>query len=172
MIVTRKATGDTPARTVTQNVDYATYVKAADEARAANDPNVQAIRLTRPSRAPEFSVDRNGFLVATVHDFALEVPAPEAAARGGLFGPRRQGVSHRRPRGRARRLLPGDARHERPSRSASRVESKGSTPALRARVMAINDDESKASALVGLEQHARSGGLWREAARACRSTCR
>jgi hypothetical protein len=73
---------------VSRNVDFATFSKAVETARAANDPKVLAVRVKRPGRAPEFAVDANGHLVATVYDFAIEVPAPPQAARGGaLTGP-------------------------------------------------------------------------------------
>lgn len=90
MVVTRKVPAGTPARegiVLTENVDYPTYLKAVDETREANDPSVLALRVKRPGRLPEFAVDARGYLVALVHDLVLEVPAPEAAARGGLLGP-------------------------------------------------------------------------------------
>ena len=87
MIVTKKVPPNTPPAEgieVGQNVDFATFSKAIDTARAANDPQVQAIRVKNPGRSPEFSADKDGHLIALVHDFALEVPAPaQAAALGG-----------------------------------------------------------------------------------------
>ena len=90
LIVTRKVPPGTPPAqgiATTQNADYATFLKAADEARAANDPKVLAVRIKRPGPSPEFNADKDGHLVATVHDFLIEVPAPPQAARGGLAGP-------------------------------------------------------------------------------------
>ena len=149
MIVTAKPSPDAPARTITPNVDYAAYLKAADAARAANDPNVQAIRLTKPGRSPQLSVDSNGFLVATLHDFSLEVPAPEAAAKGGLFGPAAKVYRIDAPEAEltvSLQATPGA--NNAPIRLTGRVE--GFDPGPRARVLAINDDESKAAPLSGL----------------------
>lgn len=143
MVVTRKPSADSPARSVTPNVDYATFLKAADEARAANNPAVQALRVTRPGRSPEFSVDRNGFLVASVHDFALEVPAPESAAKGGILGPPAKVYRIEAPEGEfavSFQVLPAGAGQ--PARLTGKIE--GFDPGPRARVLAINDDETKA----------------------------
>ena len=68
--------------TVGKNVDYATFLKTIDEARAANDPKVTALRIKKPTTAPEFAADARGFLVILVRDFQVEVPAPP----GGLLG--------------------------------------------------------------------------------------
>ncbi|MBX6312738.1 MAG: hypothetical protein IRY99_07460 [Isosphaeraceae bacterium] len=90
MVVTRKIPPGAPPSegfVLTQNADFETFAKAVEETRAANDPKVLAIRVKRPGQAPEFAADARGFLVVLVHDFLIEVPAPPAAARGGLFGP-------------------------------------------------------------------------------------
>jgi len=90
MIITKKRPPDAPpseGAPVVRNVDFATFSRAVDEARASNDPSVVAIRVKRSGQAPEFSADANGNLVVVVHDFALEVPAPAQAARGGFSGP-------------------------------------------------------------------------------------
>lgn len=84
--VDKDKSADGPVK-VTRNVDYVTFLKAVDRARAANDPKVQALRLKRPTEAPEIAVDDKGKLVVLVNDFRLEVPAPPAAARGGITGP-------------------------------------------------------------------------------------
>jgi hypothetical protein len=47
---------------------------------------VQALRITRPQQPPEFTTDARGFLVALVHDFLLDVPAPDQQAGGGMLG--------------------------------------------------------------------------------------
>jgi hypothetical protein len=55
MIVTRDVPPNTPpgqAAQVTTNADYATYLKAVEETRAANNPKVTALRIKRPDRAP------------------------------------------------------------------------------------------------------------------------
>ncbi len=149
MVVTRRPSADAPARVVTPNVDYAAYFKAANEARAANDPAVQAIRVTRPDRSPEFSIDRNGFLVASVHGFTLEVPAPESAAKGGLFGPPAKIYRIEAPEAEfAVSFQVSPASGDQPIRLKGKIE--GFDPGPRTRILAINEDESKAVALSGL----------------------
>ena len=58
------------------------------------------LRITRPEQAPEFSVDARGYLVALIHDFQIEVPAPRARPRGAWSArpPRSIGSRFRRPR--------------------------------------------------------------------------
>ena len=85
MIATKAIDPGAPPRegvTVGKNVDYPTFLKTADESRAANDPKVTALRIKRPSVAPEVAADDRGFLVILVKDFQLDVPAPP----GGLLG--------------------------------------------------------------------------------------
>ena len=89
MIVTKDVPAGTPPRdavTLSQNTDLPAYLSAVDEARKAKNPKVTALRITRPQQPPEFSVDARGFLVALIHDFQLDVPAPEGEAKGGLVG--------------------------------------------------------------------------------------
>ena len=89
MVVTKNVPPGTPPKEgvqVSENVDYPTFLKAVNDARAAKDPKVQALRIKKPGKSPEFSVDRNGYLIAIVNDFVLDVPAPESAAKGGLAG--------------------------------------------------------------------------------------
>jgi hypothetical protein len=86
MIVTHDVPPDAPpaqAVTVTRNVDFPTYLKAVDEARAANNPKVQALRIRRPSQPPEFAADARGFLVALVRDVEIDVPAPDPNSQAG-----------------------------------------------------------------------------------------
>jgi hypothetical protein len=86
MIVTHDVPPGAPpaeAVTITKNVDFATYLKAVDEARAANNPKVQAIRVRRPSSPPEFAADARGFLVALVDDVEIDVPAPDPNSQAG-----------------------------------------------------------------------------------------
>ena len=148
MIVTRKPSPDAPARVVTPNVDYPAYLKATAEARAANDPREQAIRVTRPDRSPEFSIDRNGFLVASIHNFTLEVPAPESAAKGGILGPPAKVYRIEAPEAEfAVSFQVSPAEGDQPIRLKGKIE--GFDPGPRARVFAINDDESKAAPLNG-----------------------
>ena len=86
MIVTKAIDPNAPPKdgvTVGKNVEYATFLKSIDEARAANNPKVTAIRIKKPTVAPEFSADERGFLVAVVRDFQMEVPAPPGGVLGG-----------------------------------------------------------------------------------------
>lgn len=89
MIVTRAvAPGSRPGEgaQVSRNVSYADYLKTVATARSAHDQRVQALRIARPQQPPEFSTDARGFLVALVHDFRLDVPAPDPQAGGNLLG--------------------------------------------------------------------------------------
>jgi hypothetical protein len=89
MIVTKAVQPGAPAKegvTVGKNVDFATYLKNIEEARAANNPNVTALRIKKPTTAPEFAADERGYLVVLVRDFQMDVPAPPGAERGGLLG--------------------------------------------------------------------------------------
>jgi hypothetical protein len=90
MLVTKAVQPGAPAKegiTIGRNVDYPTFLKEIDMARAANNPKVGAYRIKKPSVAPEFAADERGRLVIIVKDFQLEVPAPPGAERGGLIGP-------------------------------------------------------------------------------------
>jgi hypothetical protein len=89
MIVTKAVPPGTPphdAVTVARNVDFRTYLKAVDEAKKAKDPRVSAMRVIRPSQPPAVSSDARGFLVVIVHDFQLEVPAPDEQAARNMLG--------------------------------------------------------------------------------------
>lgn len=89
MIVTKALESGRPAAegvTVGRNVDYATFLRNIDGARAANNPKVTAIRFKKPTAPPEFSADERGYLVVLVKDFRMEVPAPPGSERGGLLG--------------------------------------------------------------------------------------
>jgi hypothetical protein len=89
MIVTKAVKPGAPAKegvTIGKNIDYAEFLKNIDEARAANNPNVTALRLKRPPTAPEFGSDERGYLVVLVRDFQLDVPAPPGAEKGGMLG--------------------------------------------------------------------------------------
>ncbi len=89
VIVTKAVPPGTPPKdavTVSTNVDFPTYLKLVEETKKAKDPRVSAIRILRPEKAPEFSSDARGFLVAMIHDFQIDVPAPDQAAGGGMLG--------------------------------------------------------------------------------------
>ena len=149
VVVTNKADPAAPAAakfSTTQNVDYPTFLKAVETARTANDPKVLAIRIKRPTRAPDFGADERGNLVAVVHDFHLEVPAPRQVAGGGLAG----------PPARVYRIVAPEAEFtisfkvespgpNQPLHFAGRVETFDPGPG--AKVYAVTDDETKATPL-------------------------
>ena len=91
MIVTKATAPDAPPSdgiTVGRNVDFPTFLEQIAEARAANDPKTTALRIRKPTEAPEFAADERGFLVALVRDFQMDVPAPPGAENGGFAGPK------------------------------------------------------------------------------------
>ncbi|MFO0908375.1 MAG: hypothetical protein U0794_08445 [Isosphaeraceae bacterium] len=147
MVVTRKVPPDAPpadAFQVSQNVDYPTFLKAVEEARAANDPKVLAIRVKRPSRTPDFGVDQQGNLVALIHDFQIEVPAPKQNVGGAV--PPAKVYRLTSPLAEVTvsfRIEPQTA--DKPLRLKGKVV--GFDPGPRARMFAVNDDETKAQAV-------------------------
>ncbi|WP_435009234.1 hypothetical protein P12x_000484 [Tundrisphaera lichenicola] len=89
MLVTKAVEPGAPAKeglTVGKNVDFATFLKNIDEARAQNNPNVTALRIKKPAVPPEFAVDQRAFLVVLVRDFQMDVPSPPGSEKGGLLG--------------------------------------------------------------------------------------
>lgn len=149
MVVTSKPVPGAPPTQGTQlrqNVGFADYLKAVADAQAANDPQVQAIRLTKPKRPPEFAADARGYLVALVYDFALDVPAPASAARGGFGSPAAKIYRFRAPNAQIAIELnvvpPGPGG---PMRVVGRVQEFDPGPG--AQVLAILDDETKAVAM-------------------------
>jgi hypothetical protein len=89
MIVTKAVQPGAPPKegvTIGKNIDFPTFLKQIEEARAANNPNVTAIRIKKPGVPPEFAADDRGFLVILVRDFQMDVPAAPGAERGGLLG--------------------------------------------------------------------------------------
>jgi hypothetical protein len=90
MIVTKAVQPGLPAKegiTVGRNIDFATFLKNIDEAKAANNPQVTALRIKKPAVPPEFASDERGYLVILVKDFQMDVPSPPGMERGGLMGP-------------------------------------------------------------------------------------
>lgn len=149
MVLTHKAAPEAPPSekfAVKQNVDFPTYLKAVQAAREVNDPKEMAVRVKRPTRSPEFGADANGYLVALVNDFQLEIPAPPAAARGGLAGPPAQVYRIVSPQAEfviSFKITPETEKE--PVRLAGKIE--GFDPGPQAKVFAINEDESKAEPL-------------------------
>jgi hypothetical protein len=105
-----------------------------------------AIRVKRPGRSPEFGADAQGHLVALVHDFLLEVPAPKQAVGGGLAGPPARVYRITAPNAEFVISFKVEGQTEKaPLRLSGRVEAFDPGPG--ARVYAVNEDESKAQAL-------------------------
>ena len=92
----------------------------------ANNPKVTALRIKRPPQPPEFAVDARGFLVALLHDFQIDVPAPDPQEPGRLRDRRPgQDPAAEDPAARDRAFLPG--RHRPPrARTGSRARSRNS----------------------------------------------
>jgi hypothetical protein len=149
MVVTQKIPPEAPPASgikVTQSVDYPTFLKAVNAARAANDPKVLAIRVKRPGRAPDFGADSQGNLVAIVHDFELEVPAPAQMAQGGMAGPPAQVYRISAPEAEFSIAFKVEAKSQtEPLRLAGQIV--GFDPGPGAKVFAVNDDEKKAEPL-------------------------
>lgn len=152
MIVTHKVPPGAPPRQgieVSRNTDFATFAKAVAASRAANDPKELAVRVKRPGRLPEFGADARGYLVAIVHDFVIEVPAPPQAARGFLGAPPAAVYRFSSPDAEiAISYKFVAAKGNDPIRLSGRIEDVDLGP--RASVEAINDDESKAAEVQGL----------------------
>lgn len=84
MVVTCDVPPGTPPKdafTLTKNVDFPAYEKAADAARATKNPKVTAIRVTKPSRPPVFSADARGNLVTIIRDLEFDLLVPEGTER-------------------------------------------------------------------------------------------
>jgi len=149
MVETQKVAADAPpgqGAKVTRNADYAAFLKAIEAAQAANDPKVIAVRVKRPDTPPDFGADAKGNLVAIVHDFQLEVPAPPTAARGGAAGPPARVYRISSPAAEFVISFKVEAQPAgAPLRLTGRIEDMN--PGLNAKVYAINEDENQPTAL-------------------------
>ena len=149
LVVTRKIPPNAPPSEgilLSRNADYPAFLKAVEAARAANDPKVLAIRVKRPGHSPEFAADARGFLVAIVHDFMIEVPAPPAAEKGGVAGPPAQVYRVTSPDAEfviSFKVTPQTEKE--PVRLTGRIES--FDPGPQAKVFAVNEDENKPTQL-------------------------
>lgn len=74
-----------PPPAITPNTTYEQYLARVRELREEQS-GANVLRVVRPAQAPRFSADAQGRLVILLEDFSLDVPAPPAAARGGLLG--------------------------------------------------------------------------------------
>jgi hypothetical protein len=149
MLVTRKVTPEALPRDgveVVQNADFPSFLAAVTKAQEANDPKVLAVRVKRPARSPDFAADARGFLVASIHDFQIDVPAPPQAARGGMAGPPAHVYRITSPRAEVAlsfKLTP--AAQTNPVRLSGKIEEFDPGPG--SKVYAINEDETKAQPL-------------------------
>ncbi|MGA2700100.1 MAG: hypothetical protein ABSH35_03250 [Isosphaeraceae bacterium] len=147
VIVTKDVPPGSPpqqAATIATNVGFPAYARAVDEAHKANNLKVTAIRVKRPAQAPEFAVDARGFLVASVRDVELEVPAPDKSSQAASM----IGVSARILRVQIPHLeVAFSYQVEEPAPGSHRIRAKVEdfSPSTNSQVLAINDDESKPS---------------------------
>jgi hypothetical protein len=149
MIQTRDVPPGTPpsqAVTVTRNVDFPTYLRAAEEASRANNPKVTALRVRRPGQPPEFAADARGYLVAMLRDLEIDAPAPDPKSQAGsLIGAPAKVLKLKIPQLEAAISY----QVESPTPFSHQVKSKVEefNPSPTSQVLAINDDESKARPL-------------------------
>jgi hypothetical protein len=103
-----------------------------------------AIRVKRPGQAPDFAADARGYLVVLVHDFLIEVPAPQQAAGGGLGGIKAKVLRITSPQAEFVISFKVTSQTEKePVRLSGRIE--GFDPGIQARVYAVNDNENQAT---------------------------
>ncbi len=156
--ITEAPPGTPPGATtkVKANVDYPTYVKAVDAGRKST-PRVTVLRVARPDQAPEFSTDAKGNLIVIVRDFQIEVPAPEAEARGGIVGAAAKVYRIKIPEAE----LVASYTVETPAGKALQIHGQilDFTPSPNSEVLAITDDETKAVPLSRFSAVLVLGGL-------------
>ena len=149
VIVTKDVPPGSPpqqAATIVPNVGFPAYALEVEKARQANNPKVTALRIKRPPQAPEFAADARGFLVATVRDVELEVPAPDPKSQAGSM----IGVPAKILRIQIPHLeVAFSYQVEEPAPGSHRIRAKVEdfTPSPNSQVLAINNDESKPSTL-------------------------
>lgn len=128
---------------VSQNTDYPTFLSSVQASKALNDPKALTIRVKRPTTPPAFGADARGHLVAIIKDFQLDVPAPPAAAKGGLAGPPARVYRLTSPQVEFVISFQVSPKSEKePLRLTGRVEDMN--PGPNAKVFALNEDESQA----------------------------
>ncbi len=136
-----------PAIQTIPNADFARMLSEIQKARESGDNQAQLIRVKRPSGTPSFAADGAGNLVVLVSDFAIEVPAPPQG--GALAGPKAQVYRIEAPRAEfSLHFALEEATADHPRRIAGKVA--GFDPGPGARVLAIDDDETKATPLNAL----------------------
>ena len=148
MILTKDVPPGSPpqqAATIAKNVDFPAYSKAVDEALKAKNPKVTAIRVKRPPRLPS-SPSMPAASSWPVLDVELELPAPDKSTQAGSM----IGVPARILRVKIPQLeVAFSYQNEEPTPGSHRIKAKVEdfTPSTNSQVLAINDDESKATPL-------------------------
>ena len=150
MLVIKEVPPGTPPREgieITKNVDFATFAKRLAESRnpKPGTPKTTVLRVVRPKQPPEFSTDSRGYLVALVHDLQLEVPAPENQEKGGFVGAPAKIYRIKVPLAEISISYKIDASKPGSLHVQGKVED--FNPGTDSQVMAIADDETKATAL-------------------------
>ncbi len=144
MILLQAPTPNLPLKDAVQvqkNVNFETFARQVDTARGSGGKLV-ALRVTRPNAPPEFRVDARGFLVALVHDVTIDVPAPAQEARGGMMGAPAKIYRLVMPLAEVAFSFKLTPLSDGMIQLAARVEE--FTPGADAKVLAINDQETKA----------------------------
>jgi len=147
MIIVKPVPPGAPPREAletTRNVDFTTYAQTVEDIRTGRRPKGTALRIIRPARLPQFSTDQRGFLVATIHDLQIDVPAPSLEARG-VIGPPAKIYRIKMPNVE----LAASYQFDLPSPGSLRLRLKVEdfTPGTGAEVLAIDTDETKAPSL-------------------------
>ena len=148
MVTIRQMPPNTPPRdaiTLAKNVDFATFARAVDESRKADNPKYTVLRITRSPKPPEFSADARGFLVALFHDVQIDVPAPEGEARKTLGDAPAKIYRVKIPQAEISLSYKVVSPEPKSLRFQGKVED--FNPGTNAEVIAIADDETKGSAL-------------------------
>jgi hypothetical protein len=146
MIIVKNVPPGAPPREaleITRNVDFATYAKTVEDIRTAK-PKGTAMRITRPARLPEFSTDSRGFLVASIHDLQIDVPAPSLEARG-VIGPPAKIYRIKMPNVELAASYQFDVPSPKTMRLRLKIED--FTPGTGAEVLAVDADLAKAPSL-------------------------
>jgi hypothetical protein len=144
-------------RTVTRNVDFPTYAKAVADGRKPGGPKVTVLRIKRPERPPEFSVDSRGYIAALIRDVQIDVPAPEGEARGGLVGAPAKIYRIKIPLAEVAISYQVESVAPKPIQIHAKVQDLN--PGSNAEVLAIADDETKATSLSRFSTGIVMGGI-------------
>jgi hypothetical protein len=144
---------------ITRNVDFPTFAKQVAAARQpkAGSGKETVLRITRPVRAPEFSTDARGYLIALVNDLEIEVPAPDSEGKGGLMGSAAKIYRIKMPL--AEFALSYSVDSSTPKALKLHAKVADFNPGPNVQVLAINDDETKGAPLSRFSVGVVVGGL-------------